>query len=441
MAVRALYWLTQDLRLHDNEIFHQVRDHADNLLCVYFIEPQWQTFNRYQLKSMGEIRHRFLLQSLQTLHANLTRLGQQLVVVQAEPLLSLPALIQQHRINVIYRSHHCGWYEQQQWQYIKQYFPHLRFVEVDTHTLYSQQQLPFHLSDMPSGYSKFRKLIERDTNVTKPLPQPEYLPPPPKMNSSDYLDIGRVYIADNPNVEWQGGENAALMHLQRYFSCDAPANYKETRNALAGWELSTKFSPWLACGALSAKTIMAALKDYEQNVTANSSTYWIFFELLWREFFQWHAHVVGRHLYRFSGVQNKRLLTSFYPSRFKQWCSGSTPYPLVNAFMKQLNQTGYMSNRGRQIVASCLVNELSLDWRYGAAYFEQQLIDHDVASNWGNWQYIAGVGTDSRDKRWFDIEKQTRLFDPDHAFIRHWHGDETLYPLDTYDIDDWPISD
>ncbi|KJF94285.1 FAD-binding protein [Photobacterium angustum] len=440
MAVKALYWFTNDLRLHDNPILHQAYEHCDSLLCVYFMEPQKQQFNRYQLVSVGEIRHRFLLQALQALQSNLATLGQRLLVMQADPMLSMPVLIEQYGINLIYRSRHCGWYEQQQWRYLKQCYPHLRFVEVDTHTLYSQDQLPFPLSDMPKSYSKFRKQIEQNTTVFSPLLVPDYLPPQPNVFCSDYLDIRHVHISDNDQVEWHGGENAALMHLQQYFSSSLPSNYKETRNAIEGWDNSTKFSPWLASGALSAKMIMATLLDYEKYKEKNSSTYWIFFELLWREFFQWHAHAVGRDLYRFSGVQNKRLLNSFYPTRFKQWCEGSTPYPIVNAFMKQLNQTGYMSNRGRQIVASCLVNELSVDWRYGAAYFEQQLIDHDVAANWGNWQYIAGVGTDSREKRWFDLEKQTRIFDPNHHFIRHWRGDENLNALDSVNIDDWPLS-
>ena len=107
--------------------------------------------------------------------------------------------------------------------------------------------------------------------------------------------------------------------------------------------------------------------------------------------------------------------------------------------MKQLNATGYMSNRGRQLVASCFVNELALDWRYGAAYMAQQLIDYDMASNWGNWQYLAGVGADPRGLRHFDLEKQTQRYDPDQVFIRHWQGYADRYPLDSVDAADWPV--
>ena len=149
------------------------------------------------------------------------------------------------------------------------------------------------------------------------------------------------------------------------------------------------------------------LKKYESLNGKNQSTYWIFFELLWREYFQWYAHHYKESLYKISGVTGIRPLSSFYAERLKKWEQGTTPYPLVNALMNQLVSTGYMSNRGRQIVASCLVNELELDWRYGASFMESHLIDYDVASNWGNWQSIAGVGSDGK-KKHFDLNKQTK---------------------------------
>ncbi|GAD00708.1 cryptochrome [Agarivorans albus MKT 106] len=107
--------------------------------------------------------------------------------------------------------------------------------------------------------------------------------------------------------------------------------------------------------------------------------------------------------------------------------------------MHQLNSSGWMSNRGRQIVASCLVNELQVDWRYGAAYFEQGLIDYDVASNWGNWQYIAGVGADPRGGRHFDIDKQSKMFDPNKQFIKRWQGELGSLPSDHTNMVDWPV--
>lgn len=121
-----------------------------------------------------------------------------------------------------------------------------------------------------------------------------------------------------------------------------------------------------------------------------------------------------------------------------KWRNGQTPWPIVNACMNQLNATGFMSNRGRQIVASALINELGIDWRAGAGYFQQQLIDHDVYSNTGNWQYIAGLlGTDK--KKHFDIDDQTSRYDPAGDFVRKWTHGTTQKQLDSNDASDWPI--
>ena len=109
--------------------------------------------------------------------------------------------------------------------------------------------------------------------------------------------------------------------------------------------------------------------------------------------------------------------------------------------MQQLVATGWCSNRGRQIAASCLVNELQLDWRYGAAFFEKHLIDYDVACNYGNWQYLAGVGADPRGGRHFDLEKQTQTYDPEGTFTRKWHGERPKQPRFVTDAADWPIND
>jgi deoxyribodipyrimidine photo-lyase len=182
------------------------------------------------------------------------------------------------------------------------------------------------------------------------------------------------------------------------------------------------------------------LHTYEHHRGANDSTYWIYFELLWREYYQFYAHRHGKKLFSFSGLKLAKPATSFYPERFQKWCNGNTPYPIVNAFMKQLNSTGYMSNRGRQLVASCFVHELGLNWRYGASYMEQQLVDYDVASNWGNWQYLAGVGADPRGHRRFNLTKQTQIYDPKGDFIKKWGGDNYDSQLDSVDAADWPIS-
>jgi deoxyribodipyrimidine photo-lyase len=216
-------------------------------------------------------------------------------------------------------------------------------------------------------------------------------------------------------------------------------SYKETRNALQGQFHASGLSPWLTSGALSVRAVAHALRDYETTVMRNESTDWFYRELLWREFFHWREQLEGVRLYAAGRRSGNRHFCTFDPRAYARWCQGDTDYPLVNALMRELVATGGMSNRGRQIVASCLVNELGLDWRYGAAFFEKHLIDFDLPSNYGNWRYIAGVGCDPRGGRHFDIEKQARQYDPDGVFTAKWGGVRPSQPRFVTDAADWPI--
>ena len=262
----------------------------------------------------------------------------------------------------------------------------------------------------------------------------------PKWTPSQYR-----YKEPKQGHNFDGCEQSAIKHLERYFGSDLPLNYKNVRNNLEGWKSSSKLSPWLGYGCISPRQVMASIIQYEVERGKNSSTECLSSEILWREYFQWSHFKVGSKTYKFKGLADNPPLTTFYPERFRKWCLGNTPYPLVNACMNELRVTGYLSNRGRQIVASCLVNELSVDWRFGAAWFEEQLIDYDAAVNWGNWQYIAGVGVDPRGGRHFNLEKQTALFDKDNRYQSKWalksnKNNLLCEPLDSVDASDWPLS-
>ena len=437
----GLYWFCNDLRLLDNSILLKAANEVDKLLCVYCVDPLWLLPNRYGLVSMSVNRVSFLKKSLIELDKQLHELGQHLLVCNENPVDAIKDLAIEHKVSTIYRSCQIGYYENRQWLALKNQLSRVNFVQTDTLSLYEQDQLTFLSLELPKTFTKFKKVVE-NLAVKKPAPLIESLPSSP-LEQADWL---RYFVTDldsvskfNVDIEFNAGETAGLKHLEAYFASGCVNQYKERRNELEGWENSSKFSPWLANGNLSPRQIYFNLKQYEQEFGANESTYWLFFELLWREYFRWYAHIHGKKLFAFKGIKGVNTLTSFYPERFQKWCSGNTPYPLVNACMKQLNATGFLSNRGRQIVASCLVNELAVDWRYGAAYFEQQLLDYDVGSNWGNWQYLAGVGADPRGKRHFDLEKQTKQFCSDGQYINKWQASTPYLCLDSVDAADWPM--
>ncbi|WP_394200671.1 DASH family cryptochrome [Marinagarivorans algicola] len=445
----GLYCFDNDLRVHDNPALLHASHSVDVLICVAIIDPKHISPNRYGLEGIGLHRKRFLKQSLVALNNQLLSMQQQLHVIIDHPMDAIAKLITLCDINVIYSTQHAGFYEKTYWQLLQKRYKSIHFRQYHGHTIFSPSQLPFDLPNVPASFSAFRKNIEK-LKIPSPVQRVSYLPMQPTAHTSPALE-GLTHLYREPfsvlndqcnegDGGFEGGEERALSHVQQYFSGQLPAGYKQVRNALDGWNNSTKLSAWLANGCLSPRTVIDKLKHYEATVDKNDSTYWIFFELLWREYFQWYSHSYGAKLFCFSGIKNQKPLTSFYAERFKKWCLGQTPYPIVNACMKQLNATGYMSNRGRQLVASCFVHELGLDWRYGAAYFERQLIDYDVAANWGNWQYLAGVGADPRGSRKFNLAKQAHMYDPEGVFIHKWHGETLGQPnLDSVDAADWPI--
>jgi deoxyribodipyrimidine photo-lyase len=441
----GLFWFSQDLRLHDQPLLHQAAQQVDSLICLHCLPSLSAYLSHFaQVAGVGQAKRRFLAQSVRDLDSALHQHGHRLITTDLHPYFALYRLISRHHVTHLYSAAFPGTDEQQVVNQIGQIFPHLQVCQHEHTTLFEQQQLPFALDQLPVTFSQFRRRVE-DIEITQPVAEVTSLPAPVEVETGsggcgDSRWAGNHGSQDSNSASgFTGGEKAGLRHARAYFSSPRPADYKQTRNALDGWELSTKFSPWLAHGCLSPRTLLAMLKDYERVNGSNESTYWIFFELLWREYFYWYARRYRKRLFCFSGINGKAPLASFYPQRFALWKNGQTPWPLVNACMHQLRATGYMSNRGRQLVASCLIHELGLDWRFGAAYFETQLIDYDVASNWGNWQYLAGVGADPRGSRQFDLDKQTHTYDPNHHFIDKWQGECPTASLDSVDMVDWPI--
>jgi deoxyribodipyrimidine photo-lyase len=435
--MKTLYWLTQDLRLDDNPtLAHAAK--TDALVLVFCVNPRWFSPYRYHLASMGSHRWNFLQESLSDLNHSLIRLDQNLHIIYERPEIALSAIIKESNIDRLVCSRQFGFDERETLRYIVKKFPKLVVEEIDSYTLFDKSNLPYGESELPKTYSQFRKKVEslpaKETIVAPASLPPSIAQPSQSMRRPDW-------VPDPVATEcaFQGGEAKAAEHLKVYFDSGLPLNYKVVRNSLEGWENSSKMSAWLNNGSLSVRRLKQTITQFEEAKGANDSTYWLFIELLWREYFNWLALQLGVQLFSFKGSAKASPLTCLYPERFQKWCYGNTPYPLVNACMQQLLKTGYLSNRGRQIAASCLVSELEVDWRYGAAWFEHQLVDYDVAVNWGNWQYIAGVGADPRGGRHFNLEKQTEMFDSDGSYRARWAGVAGAAILDSTDAADWPL--
>lgn len=415
--MKTLYWMTHDLRLDDNPALRRAAQ-SEELLLVYIVDPAWFRVNRFGQLSMGDNRWFFIQQALVDLDNALRGLGHRVCIIEGDPAETISRLLLQAPFQRLVTSQQFGSDELDRVEQLKRAHPQVSFDIVDTYTLFDRQSLPMRVSEIPETYSRFRRKAEKASTLAPFLP-PATLPDMVQLEV-DRLQLQARSARAGHESQFQGGETAAQRHVKRYFAEDLPLNYKQVRNALDGWENSSKMSVWLNAGCLSTRRLLQHIHSYEEARERNDSTYWLYIELLWREYFQWLALKIGKLLFAKNGYSSQACAGEFDPESLAAWCAGNTAYPLVNACMRQLSATGYLSNRGRQIAASCLINELQGDWRYGAGWFEQQLIDYDVAANWGNWQYIAGVGADARGGRHFNLAKQTEIYDADGSFRERW---------------------
>jgi deoxyribodipyrimidine photo-lyase len=291
--------------------------------------------------------------------------------------------------------------------------------------LFHPDDIPYAPAGIPKVFTNFRKQLEKKGSVRQPFPTPEVLPKIGVEKAGELPTVESLAVSAPPSEDravlpFKGGEDEALKRHDRYFwKEDQLKNYKFTRNGLLGADYSSKFSPWLANGSLSPRRIYWQVKKYEEERKKNVSTYWMIFELIWRDFFRYSAVKYGNAIFKQGGIQHKGRNWRYDEEDFRRWADGRTGIPFIDANMRELNKTGYMSNRGRQNVASFLAQNLNIDWRMGAEYFESKLIDYDVCSNYGNWMYNSTVGQDPRN-RYFNILNQADKYDKKGEYVRYW---------------------
>ncbi len=211
-----------------------------------------------------------------------------------------------------------------------------------------------------------------------------------------------------------------IARINHYFyNSNYPSSYFDTRNGMVNKDHSSRFSPFLSCGTLDVKYLYNEIKSYEIKNGSNKSTYWLIFELLWREFFYWHYQKWQRAYFSENGIKGSFSFCKINKNSIEDLKKLST-HKFWQASLCELKESGFQTNRTRQLFASFWIHELKLNWRAGAKLFEENLIDYDVYSNWGNWMYLAGVGTDSRGSRRFNIENQLKNYDPEGSYFKKW---------------------
>ena len=415
--MRVCHWFRSDLRLDDNTALRAASAAADELLPVFVFDPALLESPR-----QGSARVRFLADCVDRLAASLAERGQRLHVEIGDPAAVLESLQRSHRFDRFTWNRDYSPFAKARDERVRAVLER-HGAEVSTHkdrVIFESSEVRTKQGGPFSVYTPYRRAWQRlleDRLEAKPPPL--RLPPPPADGAApqgaDLETLGAGCEIDLPT----GGEAAARRLLDRFLDQGAP-RYHERRNDLAA-EGTSRLSPYLRLGAISPRRCLRqALEAQEERRGCEGTETWIH-QLIWRDFYSAvldvHPRVI-RHAYK---PELEHVAWHDDTGLFEAWCAGETGFPLVDAGMRELNQTGFMHNRARMVVASFLTKDLLVDWRWGERYFMQKLVDGDPANNNGGWQWAASTGTDAQPYfRIFNPVSQSRKFDPEGEYIRRW---------------------
>jgi len=411
----AVWWIRRDLRLTDNQALASALNQAESVIPIFVLDPAL-----WAARNVGQNRLAFLLGGLRQLDADLRARGSYLVIRRGDPHDELTALLTETGAEVIYAE--------------EDYSPYARRRDGQVAAGLSLCLISSLTVHPPAAISK---ADGTPYTVFTPFSRAwKALPPPPA--TSVLLAPSRIPTRANvpslaipteptlpPTVPFPPGEAEAHSRLSVFIDNDDPVihHYAGARNRM-DLQGTSQLSPYLRFGMLSARqAAVAAFSAIASapNAEARKSTETWLDELIWREFYI-------SILYDFPDVSKQAFRANLRdipwrndPHEFAAWREGRTGYPVVDAAMRQLKQTGWMHNRARMIVASFLVKDLLIDWRWGEQWFMQNLVDGDPAANNGGWQWTAGVGTDAAPYfRVFNPVLQGEKFDPEGAYVRRW---------------------
>ncbi len=431
----VIWWARRDLRLHDNDALKAALAHGGPVVPVFVLDPALLA-----AADLSEKRVAFLFGGLRALAADLRQRGSRLIVRRGEPLAELTRLVAETGAEAIYAEADSWPYGRRRDAAVAEALP-LRLTPGVT-------VFPADAVRKADGgpYTVFTPFSRAWRAL--PLPAAAQLWAPPERLPALPDDLISLPIlaepALPPAVPFPPGEAEALRRLRAFTLAQtrqvsenlsglaAIHRYSDDRNRM-DLDGTSQLSPYLRFGMVSARrAAVAALHALEKAPDAaarKGAETWLN-ELIWREFYMAILHHFPFVLETAFREELRDIPWRNDEAEFAAWCKGRTGYPVVDAAMRQLVTTGWMHNRARMIVASFLVKDLRIDWRWGERFFMQHLVDGDPAANNGGWQWTAGVGTDAAPYfRVFNPSLQGAKFDPEGAYVRQWVPELARLPL------------
>jgi deoxyribodipyrimidine photo-lyase len=416
-----IFWYRNNLRLMDNPALIKAIESGQPIIPVYILDDVWfDTLTELGFYRTSPKRKQFLAETLLDLKNALEKVGNTLHIFKGDSIEILTSLYNTAKANKIITQREFAWEEIETEQTLsKQLNLQLHWGSM----LYQPNEVNFPTEKSPFYFTKFKnKVINQPfvpTAEKSPtqIPAPDNLKIPKNLNRFNPTDL----IFEATKKPFSGGETNGLHKMNEYINSGGALHYAETRNFFQGNNFSSCSGSWLANGALSPRVLLTELKNEEHHHPEKTeSIHPLIEQLIWRDNFRFLFLRYSKKFFTTHGLRKSEPTMYNDIEAFKQWQKGETGQPLIDALMHELIETGFMSNRGRMLTSFYLTKEMKVNWQWGAAWFESVLIDYDVCSNYGNWAYQSGRGTDSRVNRKFNIETQAKKFDPKGEYVKKW---------------------
>jgi deoxyribodipyrimidine photo-lyase len=407
----SVFWFRRDLRLDDNAGLYHALKSDKPVLPIFIFDKEILD----KLDDKDDARVTFIYQTIVEIDKELHKHGSSLLVLYDKPEHAWDKLIKDYNIAAVYTNHDYEPYAKDRDDAIA---AHLKKNDIDFHTY--KDQVIFEkdevIKDDGKPYTVYtpynRKWYQKLT--------PFYLKAYP--NKKYFKNFVKTKTFEIPTLKHIGFEKSDREFPPIHFEDYIP-DYAEKRD-FPGIKGTTHIGLHLRFGTVSIRELARTADTFKEKTWLN--------ELVWREFYMmilYHFPHTAANSFR---PEYDNIKWENDEKQFKAWCNGQTGYPLVDAGMRELNETGYMHNRVRMVVASFLSKDLLIDWRWGEHYFARKLLDYEMASNVGGWQWSAGSGTDAAPYfRIFNPESQLKKFDPEFKYIKKWvpeYADFSKYP-------------
>jgi deoxyribodipyrimidine photo-lyase len=395
-----IFWFRRDLRLNDNAGLYRALKKGIPVLPIFIFD----TSILDKLEDKKDRRVEFIHNAIQSIHSELKEFKSTIQVFYSTPENVFKELIKTYSIQSVYTNHDYEPYAMERDSHIKHFLEtnHISLKTFKDQCIFEKSEIT---KDDGKPYSIFTPYSRKWKAKLTDYDVKAY---PTQKHFSNFFKSSPIQI---PSLSDIGFEPSDLETPSKTIPKSIVTNYTEQRNfpAIRGTSL---LSVHLRFGTVSIRNLA------KQALALNET--WLN-ELIWRDFYMMILHHFPHAAKNSFKPQYDKLSWRNNEVEFKIWCEGKTGFPIVDAGMRELNETGFMHNRVRMIVASFLVKDLLIDWRWGEAYFAQKLIDFDLSANNGGWQWAAGSGCDAAPYfRIFNPSEQIKKFDPKYEYIKKW---------------------